>query len=696
LSDLRAFVGWYLVLAALGVAAWPLARRLGGALGDRGWSCARALGLLAGALLWRLGNALGLLDRSPASAWVVFALVAGCSLALGWRSLWGNPRGTSSGRGLKGMLPPGLLSAEALLLAAFLLAAFLRASDPAARPTERPMDLMLIQAVAESPGFPIEDPWLAGDKLAYYDQGHWQIVWLARLSGVPLAQAYNLGVASTWALLALGAFGLARNLAGADPALVVRPRLRRAAGPLAAVAVALAGNGAGIVAAVQRLAGQAAARSPWWWSAGRAIVDQDAAGKPFPLITEFPFFSLLVGDLHAHLLAAPMGLLLATLVLGELAAVGKGESLGLVGLLVGATVAVSPLLANPWEVPGAALLWLGAGGILTWRARAQGRAVVLRQLGARVATYLAAGLLLASLASLVPGSLQGVALNTRQWTSPLEWLKVLGTLAPGLLLLGLLWRSGRGAPRSLAERAALGFAGVGLVLVVVPELVLVIDAFSSRMNTVFKLGFQAWPLLAVASAFGIVRGFALGPRGPRWCARAGLVALGAGLLYPAVAVGERLAPGGPPLDLDAIAFLRRENPATAAALAWIAEHVPRGAHVTQGRGESYRPDTVWVSVATGRATLLGCSGHERVWRGPRFGEVYGERNRALEEIYRHAEGAALADLLGRWRIDYLYLGPAERAEYHLEPQRETALGAALDRVFAAPGVTIFARRGAPS
>ena len=48
----------------------------------------------------------------------------------------------------------------------------------------------------------------------------------------------------------------------------------------------------------------------FWWRASRVISDYDLNGNHIEVIDEFPFFSFLLGDLHPHVLAIPIVLLL--------------------------------------------------------------------------------------------------------------------------------------------------------------------------------------------------------------------------------------------------------------------------------------------------------------------------------------------------------------------------------------------------
>ena len=79
--------------------------------------------------------------------------------------------------------------------------------------------------------------------------------------------------------------------------------------------------------------------------------------------------------------------------------------------------------------------------------------------------------------------------------------------APALVVIGwplalAVWIALR--ERDAATRAIAGLFAIGFMLVLVPEFVYIQDVFGDRMNTVFKLYFQAWLLFSLASAGALV------------------------------------------------------------------------------------------------------------------------------------------------------------------------------------------------
>ncbi|MCC7106679.1 MAG: hypothetical protein IT307_16195, partial [Chloroflexi bacterium] len=236
-----------------------------------------------------------------------------------------------------------IAAAEAVFTVVFAIGVVLRMANPDLwHPSyggEKPMDFAFLNAVVKSDYFPPYDPWFAGGSINYYYFGFVLVAALVKLTGIVPSVAYNLAIALWLAMTAQVAFTLAY-------CLYARGRWRQArvsrqallAGVLAALFVCLIGNLDGALqlrdalwksasfkleSAVPLLGGlvRAVAGVPAalrngnlaefdFWRSTRVIGPED----PGP-ITEFPFFTVLYGDLHAHLLALPLTILAVCLAL---------------------------------------------------------------------------------------------------------------------------------------------------------------------------------------------------------------------------------------------------------------------------------------------------------------------------------------------------------------------------------------------
>jgi YYY domain-containing protein len=329
-------IRWYVVVQLLGLAALPYVARFFGNLPDRGYAFARPLGLLiVGVVLW-FGAIFGLWANTGAMVAVLLVAMA----AVGWLGL---RRPVDSLRELWREHRSHIYVVEGLFLGAFLFWAFCRAFFPNIEATEKPMDFMLLNGILRSQRFPPVDPWLSGSSISYYYLGYLLIAVLTELSGVVPSVAFNLAIATLFALTITGAFAVAH-------ALVDGLRRTRAvaagesfeslarwpswlAGGLGAGFVALLGNWEGFLEILQAHGFGSAgfwrwiaiigldhpylsttwypsdAQDNWWWfRASRVITDYPPGGvlpQSYNTINEFPFFSFLLGDMHPHLMALP-------------------------------------------------------------------------------------------------------------------------------------------------------------------------------------------------------------------------------------------------------------------------------------------------------------------------------------------------------------------------------------------------------
>ncbi len=212
--------------------------------------------------------------------------------------------------------------------------------------------------------------------------------------------------------------------------------------------------------------------------------------------------------------------------------------------------------------------------------------------------------------------------------------------------------------------------------IVITEVFYVWDSFGVRMNTVFKVHYQVWTLLAVAVGIGAAWVVAQRPKrfsptqgGLIVAGAGGLVLLLVGAAYGPLGAAERIE-GSPStsIELDGLATYRERFPDDAAAIDWLRNNADRGDHVLEAHGDDYS-DYGRVSAITGLPTPMGWQGHELQWRGG--AELFGPRIEYTEEIYRgqtvtESENLTEDELKLRlefYGIDYIFVGSLERNDF---------------------------------
>jgi len=329
------FLSWYLLAAFLGWLTFPLAYHLFPALADRGYALSRALGLLIWGYVFWLFASLGIAQNDAGG------LLLGLVVLLGL-SAWAVSNLQSPILTFLQTNRPLLLTTEILFLCAFALMAIVRAANPEILGTEKPMELMMIHGIMNSPEFPPRDLWLSGYSISYYYFGYVMTSMLAILTGTPATAAFNLMIALVFALSAVGAYGILYNLLatlqapGSNDQSSIENRKSSVIPPLLApIFLLLVSNVEGFLEVLHRRGlfwgdganfwtwldipelrdapAQAVSWMPdrfwWWWRASRVVQDYELNGSFREVIDEFPAFSYVLGDLHPHVLAMPFLLL---------------------------------------------------------------------------------------------------------------------------------------------------------------------------------------------------------------------------------------------------------------------------------------------------------------------------------------------------------------------------------------------------
>ena len=322
-------LAWLIVLWVFSLVGFPIAATAVGLgrLADRGWAVSRPLSLLIVAWITWIGGTLGVIPNSAGGVGSTLVVLGALSAWLAWRN---RPELTDFLRRRWTVI----ITTEALFLGLFALWALVISEVPAINHTEKPMDFGIMNAVINSAQFPPEDQWLSGHSIAYYYGGHYIAAMLTTLSGVPSDVGYNLAMATIPAMFGAGVLGLAYNILRLAGATTARALL---IGVFTALGVGLLGNLSGVLefAYVRGLGGDwlwewiavKGLEPPaggdgwlpdgfWWWWRGTRVIDTlgDGGASLDYTITEFPFFSFLLGDLHAHVSALPF--LALTLALG--------------------------------------------------------------------------------------------------------------------------------------------------------------------------------------------------------------------------------------------------------------------------------------------------------------------------------------------------------------------------------------------
>mgnify|MGYP001235362453 CR=1 FL=1 len=236
-----------------------------------------------------------------------------------------------------------------------------------------------------------------------------------------------------------------------------------------------------------------------------------------------------------------------------------------------------------------------------------------------------------------------------------------------------------------------GVLAIGVALLIGSELFYVVDVFDSRMNTVFKLYYQTWILLAVAIPVAIYYWAQTAQRQSLWMRRGGmcwatvLVILSLGALY--LPIGMVVTVGNTatgPYTLNGIAFLKESSPGEFAAIEWLRSNATVDDGIVEAVGSDY---TEYGRVAsfTGIPTVLNWPGHELQWRGS--SDLVDGIAEDVSIIYQSEDVHLVSQILDRYNIQYVIFGERESDKYQV--QSIGHLSPILAEAFSQEGFTIY-------
>jgi len=393
-----------IVIEILGVLLLPFTTHVFRALPDRGYGLGKLLSLLLVTyVVWLIGS------FSPVASgpWLIVIVALALTGLSWWR--WGGPLLANLHE-----LRRIIAIEEMLFLAAFAVLTLLRANVflPGINHTEQYMDLMLLNTSYHSASYPPVDAWMSGHTVNYYYFGYLMYATLLKLTPISISVGFNLALSLVFAFTVAGSFSLGYALTRS---------LRWAT--IAPVFVTLLGNWHAVLVQIPH-DGLPSGASYWWFFASTRVVGGDTT------INEFPLFSFILGDLHPHVMALPVGLLamaLGAAYLNDL----RGDATswirgGLPWIVCSAVVIGSLFATNSWDFPTYLL-------VVSACVAAAGYAVTESRQWWITPALVIGTLAVASLVAYVPFYLHfrslahGIGL-TYTHTDPWQWLQVFGWL----------------------------------------------------------------------------------------------------------------------------------------------------------------------------------------------------------------------------------------------------------------------------
>jgi YYY domain-containing protein len=555
--------------------------------------------------------------------------------------------------------------------------------NPTISYAEKFMDHAFLASVMRNPVVPPLDPWFSGGFLnVYYYLGYWMIGCLGIVAGAPSNIVFNLALPTIFGMTALSLYAVGT---------LALDRFRWL--PL-------------LVLFIPNLSFFSQIIQGGWstvlWDSTRTISNT---------INEYPLFSFLWGDVHAHVISLFNQVFLIFLLFF---AYTRWESLRTrdkysVGIFTAFSLGSMPLI-NTWDVLLYAPFVVLTGALIlrrTWNTRDRNSSV-----------YYLTGIPVLAILCYLPFYIQlqthtgGIGI-VHSPSDPFEFLLVNGLFIiifilflrqdivrrPYLLLIALPFLlagyftaaiivipAGYMAVR-IVTRNDVDFPSLlaffGLLILLFCELLYLKDNMGDtyfRMNTVFKTYLPAWILLGTAAFVMMGHWLSENRRIPPISKSQTTIivvcVVSVLFLLPfVIPVNQNYGAG----TLDGLAYLNVSHPGDAAAVAYL-RTLTGNEIIVEAEGGDYTYYSR-ISSFTGIPGVIGMPFHEYMWRSDDTG-WFSSRLTDVKSIYEDPEKTI--PLMKKYNATLLYVGDAERERYEIQIP-----ASGLEKIYSERGTDIY-------
>ena len=716
---MRTFLIWWLFTLVLGIGFMPLAAVLFKGYKDKGWIFAKVLGLaISGYLTWLLvcRNVL------PFTAFTCMIVTLTC-IALNFALLKYQTKHGKEIITFSKEYFQTIIIEEVLFFVIFMAWTYFAGFRPEAYGTEKFMDYGFMAAMMRSETLPAQDLWYSGEPINYYYGGQYYAVFMTKLTGTRVTETYNVMRTMIAAYAFVIPFAVVSQLwddvrlrvrnavtkveEGLDPSAKKTSIMAKIGnvlvGLLAGAAVSLAGNMHYVIIGklwpwAQRVGLVAASESSYWFPNSTRFIGFHPEGND-QTIHEFPSYSFILGDLHAHVVNVMYVLVVMAILYAWIKTAKRDKDrdadfdfkealLSPYILIFGFFIGIFQW-TNYWDfmiymvviaaVAVYRMILLNGDKLKTIIAGALSQMLAICGIGFVVALPFT---LLFKTMTVEGKSLIGAAFNHSIWW---QWLILWGLplVITTVFVVAIINRylktrkarlakEGKEYKYNIFEHIAkqdtfiiiLGLCATGLILI--PEVVFVRDIYegaAARANTMFKLTYQAFIMFGMVMTYIIARFIAARQKIVKTVGIVALVFLLATVGYIGNAVNGwagDITETHRYKGLDATNFLEVDFPEDAAAIRWLQANIKGSPVVLEANGDSYS-DYCRVSAMTGLPTIVGWYVHQWLWRSETT--ILNERIADIESIYTSENWDIIESLIKEYKVEYIFVGKQEREKF---------------------------------
>ncbi len=680
------FLIWWAAALVLGVVFMPITGKMFAKFRDGGWMFSKAIGIfVSGYILWVLSCIQVLKFTSMNCLFVVLGCL-GINLLFLWKNYKNNVYVF-----IKWDLKLIIIE-EILFFVIFGIWTYLVCFDPAAYGTEKFMDYGFMTSMMRAEYLPPQDTWYAGEAINYYYGGQYLATFMTKLSGVNVGKGYNFMRTMISSFGFLLPFSLVYQLLHR---LQIRHRQKSdglvsmLGGALAGLAVSFCGNMHYVFYSLipTILSKFTGAQVDYYYPNSTRYIGHNPEVAGDETIHEFPSYSFVLGDLHAHMVNLMFVLVVVGLALAWALKMEKKQKLDLKEALLQPEVLWIGFFTgmfrwtNFWDFP----IYFVVGGCVVFFVNIRLYKKSAKRFWITTITQ-ALEVILAGYVVALPFTLtfDKIASSIKMTHSHSAFYQLLVLWGLPVAITGAFVISRIVSYRRKTKEAEqkggiisffakmpvedlfiflMSLCAMGLVLM--PEVIYMEDIYTGayRANTMFKLTYQAFILFGFSMAYVLVRTLILNKKVAKGFAVAGLFLL---MLTAGFGVNACKSRFGDVTDLDrfkgidASIYVSQSFSSDYEAICWLNENVSGQPVVLEANGDSYT-GYERVSVATGLPTVLGWYVHQWLWRGDTA--ALNERAEDVEAIYTSTNKDLVKQMIALYDVTYIYIGNLERQKY---------------------------------
>ncbi len=719
--DFPQFFGWWWTLIAAGIIFFPVSFLIFKRFRDCGILFSVVLGVaFMGWLSWMLAS----LGAVPFNSWgcmIVLILCAVLNIAflIAVKKVKGSliPADYDMGSKVRPMLVTGLI-----FLAFFIVWNYIRGFRPdALSSTESVMDYAYMKSLDRANYMPAVDMWMAGKSFNYYYVGQYIATFLSKISGVGVGYGYNFMLMTEASLAFMLPYSLVSTVFAdfAKEKGLKRVFSSHAAGIISGIAVTFCGNFHYLIfyyvvpalrgmLGVTDMARELGYNLPEYFFPNSTRYIGYLPKTADKTIHEFPAYTFVLGDLHAHVInimfvLCVLGILYAYITNhrkqmnlaaeGALPPVDKtnpGTLFGtdrffskvfdphiiVVGFFIGLFHAT-----NFWDYP---IYFVVAGAVILYvNFVSEG----IRARGILLTVFHAAVVVIVSKLVCLPFTLSFDQISSEigmvTTRTPLYQFLVLWGFPylVAVVFIVIVIRNYINLKKNRQETAVKTNAFCGfllhssksnmfvLILVLcamglclIPEIIYVKDIYSGdfkRANTMFKITYQAFIIFGISFGYIFAKLLIFGKKKARVFASIGLCLLLLCAGYSKLAIDTWYVTETREFKgLSSDEFLEDETNDVYEAIRFLDEHAKGRPVIIEANGDSYTDDCCF-SAWTGLPTVLGWKTHEWLWRSSgdqAYPKEMTKRDNDIRTFYTTDDMSQMQKIIDKYDIRYVIIG----------------------------------------